>query len=105
MWKERARDIWIDINDETGEGCKFSFDQRSLKVVLFNVITNALKFQENGRIFIIVEYLIQNDSANTMLEITVVDQGIGIAASEVDQVFDLYWKSKSADHQRRNRSG
>ena len=60
-------------------------------MVLFNVITNALKFQEDGRIFIIVSKHVQSESAITMLEITVVDKGIGIAASEVDKVFDLFW--------------
>ena len=55
IWKERTRDIWIDVEDKTPAGCMFSFDQRSLRVILFNVMTNALKFQETGRILIIIE--------------------------------------------------
>ena len=58
MWKERGRDIQIEVKDGIAEGSKLSFDQRSLRVILFNVITNALKFQEKGNIFIIAEVLI-----------------------------------------------
>ena len=94
MWNERSREIWIDVKDRTQEGYILSFDQRSLRVVLFNVISNALKFQEKGRIFIKIGVPISAhlmESAQTMLEITVVDQGIGVLDSEVAQVFDLFW--------------
>ena len=90
-WKERSRDIRIDVEDKTPTGCRFSFDQRSLRVVLFNLITNALKFQEKGRIHIIMETEMQVEQSHIMLEITVVDQGIGIDPSEVDKVFNLFW--------------
>ena len=67
MWKKRSREIQIDVKDSTTKGCILSFDQRSLQVVLLNVITNALKFQEKGRIFIVIEDLIQSRSLHTML--------------------------------------
>ena len=90
-WKERSRNIRIDLEDKTPAGCRFSLDQRSLRVVLFNVITNAFKFQEKGRIHIIMETELQVEQSHIMLEITVVDQGIGIDSYEVDKVFNLFW--------------
>ena len=97
-WKERSRDIWIDVEDKTPADWMLSFDQRSLRVVLFNVITNAMKFQETGRILLIIEAELGIRPGHIMLEITVVDQGLGIDASEVDHVFDLFWKSRSIAH-------
>ena len=62
------------------------------------MITNALKFQETGRILITIEAERGIIPGLIILEITVKDEGLGIAASEVDQVFDLFWKSKSIAH-------
>ena len=44
MWHQRAREISIDIDDSMPEGRELNFDLRAFQVVLFNVLTNALKF-------------------------------------------------------------
>ena len=45
------------------------------------------------------------ESAQALLEITVIDQGIGVSASEVDHVFDLFWQSSQNNYLRLNHSG
>ena len=49
----------IDIDDQMWKDRELNFDQRILQVVLFNVLTNALKFQVKGRISISVTELWQ----------------------------------------------
>lgn len=59
MWHERSRGFSIDIDDQMWKDRELNFDQRILQVVLFNVLTNALKFQVKGRISISVTELWQ----------------------------------------------
>ena len=73
--------------------------------MLLNVLSNALKFQEVGKIIVSLSTNRLIDSSKIRVELTVLDRGIGIPVHEVEKVFDLLWTSKDVTHRRLNPDG
>ncbi|MEJ2503032.1 MAG: ATP-binding protein [Gemmatimonadota bacterium] len=61
-----------------------------LNRVLLNLVTNAIKFTDHGRIEIVAESVGGDDVA-----FTVRDTGRGMAADEVEDLFVLFGRSRS----------
>ena len=73
------------------------FDEIRLRQILFNVVGNALKFTEAGSIKICLRNSLENctvDSNKTCLQVIVEDTGIGIAANQLDRIFDTFIQSE-----------
>ena len=62
-------------------------DPKCLRQVLLNLIGNGIKFTDQGQIIVQITPLNPPDPASARLQFTVTDTGIGIAASELDQLF------------------
>lgn len=75
-------------------------DKERLAVVFMNLIGNALKYTNAGG-HTNVECRVHSN----LIEVAVRDDGIGIAADEIDNVFDKFFRSKSADVQSRPGTG
>ncbi|OPX64102.1 MAG: hybrid sensory histidine kinase BarA [Methanoregula sp. PtaU1.Bin006] len=56
-------------------------DQRRIKQIVMNLVSNAIKFTDEGRIDVTVE------QRGSMVEIAVRDTGIGIGTEELEQLF------------------
>jgi PAS domain S-box-containing protein len=67
-------------------------DHRALGQILINLVSNAVKFTDEGR----VDVTISPGTADTGPQITVVDTGPGIEAAEVDQLFDAFERGRGA---------
>lgn len=84
--RERARNsqvnIKVDINPETPE---VPADERRIKQILFNILSNAVKFTPPGG-EIDVETRIEGDAVH----VSVRDTGIGIEESDRDKVFEEF---------------
>jgi signal transduction histidine kinase len=63
-------------------------DPKKLQQILVNLLTNALKFTERGRIEIAVEPWFDDERA--WLEIGVSDSGIGIKREDLDLIFEEF---------------
>ena len=65
-------------------------DEKRLKQVIENLLANAIKFTpENGEIYIESSVLDVNNKTIT-LQVTVSDNGIGIAKEQQDNLFDIF---------------
>ncbi|MEI7473670.1 MAG: response regulator [bacterium] len=64
-------------------------DSARLKQILNNLISNAIKFTEEGYIYIEAR-LKENINDNNLIEITVKDTGIGISAEKLESIFDPF---------------
>lgn len=75
-----------------------SFDPVRLRQILFNVVGNAVKFTEQGGIYLKVSMLpdAQSDQHLTF-EITVSDTGIGIAPDQHQKIFESFTQSDGQD--------
>jgi protein-histidine pros-kinase len=62
-------------------------DRRALSQIMLNLTNNAIKFTETGRIRLVIADL---DASNEMIEISVVDTGIGIKAEDQEELFKAF---------------
>jgi DNA-binding response OmpR family regulator/nitrogen-specific signal transduction histidine kinase len=74
------------------------FDAEKIEKILFNIISNAFKYTDDGGIINIeVKVTELSDSRQkrisvSYLEIKIIDTGRGIAPEEIDQVFDRFYQ-------------
>ena len=94
-------DIFEDVNNEKNSNFvkfefiksddkKIIFDYLRLKQVLFNLISNSIKFTNNGHI------KISFDATDKFITFKVEDTGIGISEEKLKFVFDRFWQCDSS---------
>jgi signal transduction histidine kinase len=86
LLRERAtrQNITLTLDVDPSAGV-LDADERMLKQILFNLISNALKFTpEGGRVVVAA----RGDDGEARIEVR--DDGVGIAASDVDRIFEEF---------------
>ncbi len=68
-------------------------DATRLRQVLWNVISNAMKFTKEGGVVMTVSAEVNDDVADIVMEIE--DTGIGIPQQELPNIFAMYYQVKS----------
>ncbi|MGL6258381.1 aerobic respiration two-component sensor histidine kinase ArcB [Vibrio sp. WXL210] len=71
-------------------------DGTRLRQVLWNLISNAMKFTKEGGVVMSVSAALQAERAQITIEIE--DTGIGIPESELEKIFAMYYQVKSGEH-------
>lgn len=66
-------------------------DKLRMKICLSNIISNALKYGQNSNET--YEVLVDCNHSNNELEVCVQDFGIGISASEMPRIYDMFYRS------------
>jgi signal transduction histidine kinase len=66
-----------------------SSDRARLQQILRNLLTNALKFTEQGQVELLVSYPPENADGQT-LQLQVRDSGIGIAKDQQERIFQAF---------------
>ena len=98
MLKVRAKEQNIDLKLEIGPHVKMcTADQRRLKQILLNLLSNALKFTEIGSVTLKVEH------SNDELIFSVIDTGIGIKPPDQAKLFQPFQQIHS--HLNRKQKG
>jgi PAS domain S-box-containing protein len=64
-------------------------DSLKIKQVLLNLISNAAKFTQNGKIIVKLKYVGSSDSVHCIV-FEVVDTGIGMSEEEINVIFDPF---------------
>lgn len=65
------------------------FDAQKLETTLSNLLSNAIKFtNEYGKVLVVVKR--RNQLNNSLLEVKVIDTGIGIPEQELPHIFDRF---------------
>jgi len=64
-------------------------DGTRLRQILWNLISNAVKFTQQGQVTVRIRY-----DDNEMLRFEVEDSGIGIPPAEQDKIFAMYYQVK-----------
>lgn len=94
---------FTDIAEEKGIGFAFDtdtesmithFDHDKIERILFNLLSNAFKFTPGGGHVSVLLNLDEEkfDDASQVLEIKVIDTGIGIPADKLDKVFERFFQ-------------
>jgi len=83
------KELKLQINAPVGEALKKSFyfktDREKLKLVLLNLLNNAIKFSSKGK-HIYLSYNMQNDGLIFMIQ----DEGQGIDEVNLKRIFDRF---------------
>ncbi len=76
------------------QGNEFAFlDKKLVKNILFNLISNAIKFSPNGG-----KILLSSQAMNSTLKISVKDNGIGISTEDQKHLFERFFRGNNATH-------
>lgn len=85
----RGRDIRVYLNCQPQAAAKLYGDPMIMKRVISNVVSNAVKFTEKGKI--IVDVTDEPSGNGTQgVTISVTDTGIGIALDQQESIFDTF---------------
>ncbi|HEX7191197.1 MAG TPA: ATP-binding protein [Thermoanaerobaculia bacterium] len=72
----------IDVPDAVGD---IETDHAKLKQILYNLMSNAVKFSRSGGVV-----KVRAERENGAITFSVIDRGIGIAAADLDVIFDEF---------------
>jgi len=92
MIKEKAHKHGIGLDLKVPEEMselKIQADERKLKQVMFNLLSNAAKFTPDGGVI-----TVQADQKGEELIVSVEDTGIGIAPEDHEKIFDEFYQAK-----------
>ncbi len=72
-------------------------DELRLRQVLLNLVSNAIKFTEKGRVVVTVEMVSErSDNSMVMMLFSVVDTGMGIPVAKQDSIFKSFRQADSS---------
>ncbi|MEA2764465.1 MAG: hypothetical protein QOK07_869 [Gemmatimonadaceae bacterium] len=69
-----------------GEDVRLYTDGGKVRQILLNLLSNALKFTDSG------EIVVSSHSDAERVTVSVIDTGIGIAAENLERIFDPFWQ-------------
>jgi signal transduction histidine kinase/ligand-binding sensor domain-containing protein/DNA-binding response OmpR family regulator len=71
-----------------------SFDHDKIERIMFNLLSNAYKFtHEGGQVSVLINLIDKKAIEQQLLEIRVIDTGIGIVADKLDKIFDPFFQN------------
>jgi signal transduction histidine kinase/CheY-like chemotaxis protein len=88
-WSAQGREVKLQCNIEEDVPETIFSDKDRLKQILYNLISNAIKFTSKGSVTVSAEL---NHLERTFLKITVQDSGIGIKEEDIPKLFKIYGK-------------
>ena len=68
-------------------------DRARISQILWNLISNAVKFTDKGEVILTVKKIQDNQ-----YQFSVADTGAGIASCELDKIFTMYYQVKDNIH-------
>ena len=78
---------------EISEGqCRLEVDRESLLEALYNIVSNAVKYNRPGGVV-----TIRGRKAEEMAELSISDQGPGVSPQEAEYIFDEFYRSRRSD--------
>ena len=91
-----GRDLTLQVNGEKPEHPYVLADPVRIREVLVNILSNAVKFTEDGgKITFTMEYLQEDREGQVIVRYSVSDTGVGMSKEFVGKVFDEFAQEES----------
>lgn len=82
------------------------FDQEKLRKIVYNLLSNAFKFtKNNGKVDVMLSLSQSPSEDKKFLKITVKDSGIGIPESDLQKVFERFYRVEHPDNANQTGTG
>jgi Signal transduction histidine kinase len=95
-FKEECKHKSIDLKCNIEDNLVGFIDSKKIEKIIWNLLSNALKFtSKGGKIILNAEK--QHIDGKEHLKILISDNGIGIAETDKDRIFDRFFKVQSSD--------
>jgi signal transduction histidine kinase/CheY-like chemotaxis protein/Tfp pilus assembly protein PilF len=98
------KDIELLLNKGPGLADCYEVDQTKLSQILGNLISNAVKYTENGKVVLGLEKM-DTEGENDMIRFSVADTGTGIHEDHFDEIFETFSQPKSITTRKQGGSG
>jgi two-component system sensor histidine kinase RpfC len=99
-----GKGVLFEIRVAPGTPTSLHGDANHLRQILINLVSNAIKFTEEGSVFIEVSQRGRNESSSTLL-FSVRDTGVGIPAEAQARIFNAFEQADSGHGRRFGGSG
>ena len=93
--KAFQKEIKVALHCDVAPGTQFVGDCARIRQILLNLMSNAVKFTEAGRVELFVSAQPKADG-RFEIAMTVKDSGIGIAADKLDHIFEKFAQADSS---------
>lgn len=84
--REKGLELIFDI--DSAAPSRYYGDDKRIKQVLVNLLTNAVKYTEKGQVTLKLSYRVEGENAVLCYEVQ--DTGIGIRKEDIDKIFDTF---------------
>ena len=86
--RAREKNLELAILVEKDIPSKYHGDDRRIRQILLNLLTNAVKYTEKGRVVLKLHCTVEEDSA--VMHYSVEDSGIGIKEENIGKIYDAF---------------
>ena len=83
----------------------FISDETRLERIILNLLGNAIKFTDNGRIEIKIKLAHKENDRNFIIQIVVSDTGIGIAEDKQQLIYEKFYREHPANQNKYSGAG
>ena len=84
------------LGDAGGATPRYRGDPTRLRQMLSNLISNSVKFTQQGQIKVVIQPVAEADESASLLEFSVSDTGIGIDADALEHIFQPFSQADSS---------
>ncbi|MDF2155335.1 quorum-sensing autoinducer 2 sensor kinase/phosphatase LuxQ [Vibrio sp. CAU 1672] len=82
--------VMLEIDNQLADNLEIYSDQVRLNQILFNLVSNAVKFTPSGTISLSASLVQDGDVNDSVLKVELQDTGIGIDGKKLDQIFEPF---------------
>ncbi|MEM6900012.1 MAG: ATP-binding protein [Pseudomonadota bacterium] len=106
LWAREAgsRNISLNVTCRSGANTRIEADSIRLRQILFNLVSNALKFSEGSKVDVILD-TVESAGDALNLEMIVSDAGIGISDEDKERLFGVFEQARTETVHRYGGSG
>ncbi len=92
--KEKGLEFIVNVDASCPS--EFCGDEKRIKQVLLNILTNAVKYTKEGKVIFTVNYELQEDN-KCKLTFIVSDTGIGIKSENLSKIFEAFTQVETGE--------